>query len=121
MHILYLYDFTNTSFSNDDYNEIKENIKMFIDNLYLPKDFKKIIIQVAYFDIERNRNEKENKLKDEIKKLKENSHTKDDEIKKLKENNKSKDDEIKMLKENNKSKDDEIKKLKELLKQSMKK
>ena len=54
---------------------------MFIDGLNLTKDSKKLIIQVAYFDKERNRNEKENKLKDEIKKL---EKEKEDEIKKLK-------------------------------------
>ena len=114
MHILYLYDLCNISF-DEEYKEIKTKIEDYIKNLRLPNDFKNVIIQVAYFDKDKNIKEKEEKIINENKKLKENNQSKDeeikeknDEIKKLKENNKSKDEEIK-------AKEEEIKKLKVLL------
>ena len=104
MHILYLYDFNNISFLQEEYVEIEDNIKNYIENLSLPNDFKNTIIQIAYFDKENNRKIKEKKLIDKIK-------TKDAEIK-------AKDNEIERLRENSQSKDEEIKKLKALLKQN---
>ncbi len=97
MHILYLYDFNNISFLQEEYVEIEDNIKNYIENLSLPNDFKNTIIQIAYFDKENNRKIKEKKLIDKIK---------------------EKDCEIERLRENNQSKDEEIKKLMDLLKKN---
>lgn len=104
MHILYLYDFSDISFFEDEYDEIKNKIQNYIDNLSLPNDFKNIIIQIAYFNKEKNRMEKEQKLIDKIEKLQKSEQEKEDAIK-------AKDVEIK-------SKDEEIKKLKDLLKKN---
>lgn len=104
MHILYLYDFSDISFFEDEYDEIKNKIQNYIDNLSLPNDFKNIIIQIAYFNKEKNRMEKEQKLTDKIEKLQKSEQEKEDTIK-------AKDVEIK-------AKDEEIKKLKDLLKKN---
>ena len=90
MHILYLYDLCNISF-DEEYKEIKTKIEDYIKNLRLPNDFKNVIIQVAYFDKDKNIKEKEEKIINENKKLKENNKSKDEEIK-------AKEEEIKKLK-----------------------
>ena len=116
MHILYLYDFSDISFFEDEYDEIKNKIQNYIDNLSLPNDFKNIIIQIAYFNKEKNRMEKEQKLTEKIEKLQKSKQEKEDEIKAKEDEIKTKDDVIKAKDDVIKAKDAEIKKLRELLK-----
>ena len=51
MHILYLYDLNNIFLDNMLQKDIKNNIEELLKSHYFPKEFKKIIFQIAYFDI----------------------------------------------------------------------
>ena len=101
IHILYLYDESNVTSWEEEYDDILKNIDNFFREKSALKEFKKVIFQFAYFDkiknieYERNNNESLKKIireKDEEIKSKNNIiEIKDEKIKKLK----------KLLKENN--------------------
>ena len=107
IHILYLYDESNVTSWEEEYDDILKNIDNFFREKSALKEFKKVIFQFAYFDkiknieYERNNNESLKKIiseKDEEIKSKNNIiEIKDEKIKKLK----------KLLKENNIEIDDE--------------
>ena len=50
MHILYLYDLNNIFLDNILQKDIKNNIEELLESHYFPKEFKKIIFQISYFD-----------------------------------------------------------------------
>ena len=51
MHILYLYDLNNIFLDNIYHKDIKNNIEELLESHYFPKELKKIMFQVAYFDV----------------------------------------------------------------------
>lgn len=51
MHILYVYDLNNIFLNNILNKDIKNNIEELLESHYFPKELKKIMFQVAYFDV----------------------------------------------------------------------
>ena len=121
IHILYLYDESNVTSWEEEYDDILKNIDNFFREKSALKEFKKVIFQFAYFDkiknIEYERNNNES--------LKKIIRDKDEEIKSKNNNNESlkkiiseKDEEIKSKNNIIENKDEKIKKLKKLLKEN---
>ena len=121
IHILYLYDESNVTSWEEEYDDILKNIDNFFREKSALKEFKKVIFQFAYFDkiknIEYERNNNES--------LKKIIREKDEEIKSKNNNNESlkkiiseKDEEIKSKNNIIEIKDEKIKKLKKLLKEN---
>ena len=50
IHILYLYDLNNIFLDNIEHKDIKNNIEELLASHDFPKEFKKIIVQIVYFD-----------------------------------------------------------------------